>query len=155
VAVLPLVRKKDDLSDIALTPAQRQLLGLAPSSTPPPPGSTYVTPPRYVRSSTPRSGSPGSRSINSGSPLSGKAYGGNDYSQNASPLLQKAMGASMGGSRRLSYGSSPLGPSSARSSSFDAPGTPTPANKGASVGLNSRWLYEKGRSSPGGGRVFS
>src|SRR4051794_27000152 len=31
-ALLPLFRPKDDLSDIPLTPAQRKLLGLAPSS---------------------------------------------------------------------------------------------------------------------------
>ncbi len=57
--------------------------------------------------------------------------------------------------RRLSYNprSSPLG-----LSEFDAGGTPTKVmgNPRASVGLNSKWLYEKGRASPtgpsGGGR---
>lgn len=151
LALLPLMRGKDDLSDIPLTPAQRRLLGLAPSSTPPAPGSTYVTPPRYARSAT---GSPSSRSLHSGSPLSGKgnAFNESGYSQNASPLLQKAMGGSMSG-RRDSYGSS-LG--NGRSNSFDMPGTPTPStHKGATVGLNSRWLYEKGRTSSGSSRPYS
>ncbi|KAK8002860.1 hypothetical protein PG989_002579 [Apiospora arundinis] len=49
VACMPLVRSQDDMSDIALTPGQRQLLGLPPSSNPPSPGSTYSTPPRYSR----------------------------------------------------------------------------------------------------------
>lgn len=31
-----------------------------------------------------------------------------------------------------------------------APGTPSPAaGKGAAVGLNSKWLYQKGRSASG------
>lgn len=50
--------------------------------------------------------------------------------------------------RRLSYGAR------ASSSELDAGGsmmgtTPTKINNRASVGLNSKWLYEKGRGSPG------
>ena len=150
MALLPLMRGKDDLSDIPLTPAQRRLLGLEPSSTPPAPGSTYVTPPRYAKSAT---SSPSGRSLHTSSPLSGKGSALNEstYSQNASPLLQKAMGGSMG--VKNSFGSS-LGGS--RSGSFDLPGTPTPStHKGASVGLNHRWIYERGRASSGSGRAYS
>ena len=48
--------------------------------------------------------------------------------------------------RRLSYNFG--------TSEFDAGGsmmgtTPTKINNRASVGLNSKWLYEKGRGSPG------
>jgi hypothetical protein len=49
VAFLPLFRRQDDLADIALTPGQRKLLGLPPSSTPPTPNSAISTPPRYSR----------------------------------------------------------------------------------------------------------
>lgn len=35
------------------------------------------------------------------------------------------------------------------------PGTPSPGSAKASVALNNKWLYEKGRSSQGaGGRLF-
>ena len=60
--------------------------------------------------------------------------------------------------RRLSYTSTRSSPMSV--SEFDAAGsvsTPSKANR-ASVGLNSKWLYEKGRASPnawGSGSVFS
>jgi len=38
---------------------------------------------------------------------------------------------------------------------FGAPSTPSPtAGRGASVGLNSKWLYEKGRRSSGGRSPF-
>src|ERR1700686_1329402 len=72
MACLPLFRSRDDISDIALTPGQRKLMGLPPISTPPTPGSRYITPPRYARTPTPLSGSPASRGNYSGSPLSGK-----------------------------------------------------------------------------------
>jgi len=161
VAVLPLARRKDDLSDIPLTPAQRKLLGLPPSSTPPTPGSQYVTPPRYARSPTPHSGSPSSGYSNS--PLSGKGSGGKDtpkgspFSQNASPLLHKAIGGGMNGPRRSSYGTpSPLGPGGPKASWADGSATPSPSTgKAASVSLNNKWLYEKGRTSSGSSRVFS
>lgn len=156
MALMPLIRRKDDLSDIPLTPAQRKLLGLPPTDTPPVPGSQYITPPRYARSPTPHSGSPNSNYSNS--PLSGKGSPsqgtpkGSPFSPNASPLLHKAVGG-FGGTRRPSYGSpSPLGPGSR----LDMPGTPSPsAGKPASVGLNSKWLYEKGRRNSGNGHLFS
>ncbi|KAK4680251.1 hypothetical protein QC764_211440 [Podospora pseudoanserina] len=44
LALLPLVRPKDDLSDIPLTPAQRDLLGLPPIRAPPTPASDISTP---------------------------------------------------------------------------------------------------------------
>lgn len=166
MAILPLVRPKDDLSDIPLTPAQRKLLGLEPSSTPATPGTQYITPPRYARSVTPRS-SGGNRSPSySDSPASTKGGSGlgaslghipgSPYSPNASPLLQKAMGG-RDGLRRQSYGSpSPLNHGATMGSGFEMPGTPTPSSgKGASVGLNSKWLYEKGRGSAGSARAYS
>lgn len=161
VAVLPLLRRKDDLSDIPLTPAQRKLLGLPPSMTTPTSSSQYVTPPRYQRSTTPHSGSPSSNYSNS--PLSGKgspAQGisrGSPFSPNSSPLLHKAIGAGMGGTRRASYGTpSPLGPGVSKIGLVDGPGTPSPlTGKAASVSLNNKWLYEKGRRNSGNARLFS
>lgn len=173
VACQPLFRPKDDLSDIPLTPAQRKLLGLEPTSTPPTPGSTYVTPPRYPRTNHTGSMSPGSRSAsyskspfdsNKRSPFdlakpgssSGKTGPSNaspspwENSYNASPLLHKAMGGARNNLRSQSYGSpSPLGPAGARNSVFDAPGTPSPSNgRGTAAGLNNRWLYERHKASP-------
>ncbi|PWY96378.1 NPCC-domain-containing protein [Aspergillus sclerotioniger CBS 115572] len=120
VALYPLFRPKDNFADIPLTPTQRSLLGLDPSSTQSlTPGSTYVTPPRY-RLSASRNASPASRS---GSPFSASAgasgrrlSSGASYSPSLSPLMQKlvATGGKEGG-RRPSFGaSSTLG----RSSSF-------------------------------------
>ena len=151
-ALSPLFRPKDDLSDIPLTPSQRALLGLEPASRPATPGSEYITPPRYARSSTPRSDS----SRRSGSPYSGSqpgmstVAGGISYSPSASPLFQKTVGRDV--TRRLSYGTpSPLGQSQTliESSSSLNPSTSSPSSgRGPSVTLTSRWLYEKGRSSP-------
>ena len=156
MACYPLFRKADDLSDIALTPAQRKLLGLPPSPAPPTPGSQYSTPPRYAR--TP-SGSPASKKANfSNSPLAGKgsprspsAEVGSPFSPNASPLLQKSIAGMNGTNRRHSYGSpSPLGPGGSRFGASEAPGSPSPgAAKGAGIGLNSKWLYDKERRSSG------
>lgn len=158
VALLPLFRRKDDLADIPLTPSQRVAMGLDPNvATPQIPGSSYVTPPRYARS-TPRSSrsNTGDRKPNQ-SPLSGRSSplgmsSNSPFSPSASPLLQKAVGGSVA-TRRLSYDrQSPLGASLfADSSSSNTPGTPTPAPAKASVGLNNRWLYERGRASPGRG----
>lgn len=169
LAFAPLVRSKDDFSDIPLTAAQRQLLGLPPSATPPTPNSAYSTPPRYSRTPS-LAGSPASIRSYASSPLSNFAspspatYGSpsklggspsklntsqlSQYSPSGavSPLLHKAMA---GGSslRRSSIGSnSPLGASTASSLFGDGPPTPTPVNgKRSSVALNSKWLYEKGR----------
>lgn len=150
---LPLWRAKDDLSDIPLTAAQRQLLGLPPSSAPPSPGSQYSTPPRYVRTPTPLSGSPASKKGSySNSPLSGKGVSrspGSPFPSSASPLLQKTM-AGNGANRRSSFSGSPLGLGSSRSGMPETPSTPTPGTtKGSGIGLNSKWLYDKGRRSSG------
>jgi len=161
VALRPLVHRKDDLSDIPLTPAQRRLLGLPPSNTPPTPGSQYVTPPRYPRSTTPQSGSPSNNYTPS--PLSGKgspAQGTSresPFSPNASPLLSKAIGGGLAGIKRPSYGSpSPLGTGASKGNWLESPSTPSPSTgKGPSVTLNNKWLWEKGRRRSGDARVFS
>ena len=161
-----MVRPKDDLSDIPLTPAQRKLLGLPQSSRAATPNSVYSTPPRYSRTPS-LAGSPASIKSYASSPLSNIASPGSGpyspskpYSPAAvSPLLQKAVGGGGAGNPpRTSFGSpSPLGASttstmfgaSTASSMWggDVPGTPTPATTGkrSTVSLNSKWLYEKGR----------
>jgi len=85
---------------------------------------------------------------------------GSPFSPGQSPFIQKAVGgAGFDGSRRHSYGSpSPLGPAGSRANITlpETPSTPTPlAGKGASVGLNNRWLYEKGRRNSGNARIFA
>ncbi|RYP12672.1 hypothetical protein DL767_011207 [Monosporascus sp. MG133] len=177
--LFPLVRPQDDLSDIPLTPGQRRLLGLPPSSKPPTPGSVYSTPPRFSR--TPSVGSAGSRRSFSSSPVSNRASPANGNGGSlggslgglgspSSPLLQKAMN----GARRSSIGSlgSPsfnasLGTSfngslgaSFNSSVFggDIPSSPSPATgKRSSISLNNKWLYEKGRErrNSGNARLFA
>ncbi|KAI0398126.1 NPCC-domain-containing protein [Xylariaceae sp. FL0594] len=153
----PLVRAEDDLSDVALTPGQRKLLGLPPSSAPPTPGSVYSTPPRYTRTPS-NSGSPASRLSFSASPASNRSPSipgtptpaGNPTGSHASPgnqLLQKAML----GARRSSLGS--LGSPSPKASistgaslfgnGFESP-SPSPAGKRSSVGLSNKWRYERG-----------
>ena len=159
IAFMPLLRAKDDISDIPLTPAQRKLLGLPPTSKPPAPGSQYATPPRYARASTPLSASPGSRPSSplSGSPING-SRSGSPFSPGATPYLQKAMGgAGFDGSRRHSYGSpSPLGRAGSKINIQEMPATPSPTTvKGASVGLNNRWLFEKGRRNSGNARPYA
>ncbi|MCJ1392777.1 hypothetical protein MMC18_005648 [Xylographa bjoerkii] len=152
--------RKDEFADIPLTPTQRSLLGLDPNATPPvTPGTQFLTPPRYPRSATPKSGTPKSRgSSNAGSPASrkesplGRPGSGSEFSPSGSPLWQKALGGNSA-ARRHSYGiPSPLGPGGVGkdASVFGVPNTPSPtAGKGASVPLNSRWLYERGRSNSG------
>ncbi|KAJ5947907.1 hypothetical protein N7466_000922 [Penicillium verhagenii] len=146
IALYPLFRPVDNLSDIPLTPTQRALLGLDPTATPPlTPGTTYVTPPRY-RVSTSRKGSPASQS---GSPLSAtpnfserRVSSGTPFSPASSPLFHKAVangGRDTG--RRPSFGSSsPLGRSTASfGESSIGPGTPSPlAGKRTSLSL----IYE-------------
>ncbi|KAI1376458.1 NPCC-domain-containing protein [Hypoxylon crocopeplum] len=160
--LLPLVRTKDELVDIPLTPGQRRLLGLPQSSVPPTPGSVYSTPPRYSR--TPSiSGSAGSRrsfSGSRGSPSSnyGSAIGGSGGDRNigvlgspSSPLLHKAMN----GARRSSFGSpSPMGVSTGTSfygGVLDSPSPTLTTGKRSTVGLNNKWLYERGRDRKGSG----
>jgi nucleoporin POM34 len=159
IAVWPLVRRKDDLSDIPLTPSQRKLLGLGPSSTPATPDSQYSTPPRYPRSATPQS----SEGRRRGSPFSSMERGsptgpsGSPFSPTASPLVQKAIGS--GVTRRHSNGS--LATVASHHSIQDLgwpnlPTTPTPmSGKNPSVGLNSKWLYERSRTSLGGRGTLS
>ncbi|KAF2276465.1 uncharacterized protein EI97DRAFT_418390 [Westerdykella ornata] len=160
-ALWPLVLRyyPDDVADIPLTPSQRQAMGLDPNvSTPQTPGSeyaspNYITPPRYQRS-TPRSlGTSGERY----SPLSGSPRGSFGLStshspfspNNGSPLFQKVLGGSP--SKRIGFDrSSPLsGSLFMESSSSSTPSTPTPGAGKASVGLNNKWLYEKGRDGRG------
>lgn len=157
---LPLLRAKDDMSDIPLTPAQRKLLGLPPSSAPPTPGSQYITPPRYARTPTPLGGSPATNAGYSGSPLAGRgsplngSISGSPFSPGTSPLLQRATGGVSSDSRRHSYGSpSSLG-QSGRIGSAEAPSTPSPASRGTGIGLNSKWLYDKGRRNSGNARLY-
>lgn len=154
------MRKKDNLTDIPLTPSQRALLGLDPNDTPPNTANAqYITPPRYRRSSTPRNGSPSTpNSSNNNSPFSKNASPsqgplGNEpfFSPSASLMWQKAVGGSRDSSRRHSYGSStPL------RIGLGMPNTPSPPiGRGASVGLNSRWLYERGRVNSGSRTPYS
>jgi len=159
-ALLPLFRRwnTDDIVDIALTPEQRLAMGLDPNkSTPVVPGSTYVspnyvTPPRYQKS-TPRSSlsNQGDKSplSGTGSPRGlGQSTSQSPFSPSSgSPLFHRALGGSTG--RRLSYDrQSPLASSLfSDSTSSNTPGTPTPVVGRASVSLNNKWLYEKGRSS--------
>lgn len=159
-ALLPLIRNTDELTDIPLTPTQRSLLGLDPNATPPlTPGTQYITPPRYPHSPTPRNISPATRSTSTystpitSSPSFGRERSGSPTaSLAASPLWQKSLGKSRDTARRSSYGSpSPLGPGFGGSNSIlGAPNTPSPAaGRGATVGLNNKWLYQKGRSASG------
>ncbi|KAL8873184.1 MAG: hypothetical protein Q9174_001305 [Haloplaca sp. 1 TL-2023] len=162
MALLPIYKGQDNIADIALTPSQRALLGLDPNATPHlTPGTQYVTPPRYARSPTPRNNSPAS---NRSTPRSRKerssespSFGNSFATSNASPLWSQKSGFNASndwlGQRRSSFGSpSPLGPGK-NDSLWLSPSTPSPlAGKGqgaASVGLNSRWLYERGRVGSG------
>ncbi|QUC19475.1 uncharacterized protein UV8b_03716 [Ustilaginoidea virens] len=159
LACLPLVRANDDLSDIPLTSAQRRLLGLGPSSAPPLPDANFSTPPRYSR--TPSiAGSVGSRASYASSPLSGRGSpviqgscgaSGSQYSPVGSPLLPRSSFSALGNGRRSSFGSpSTFGQSTSASLFSEPPGTPSPSGgKRTSVGLNSKWLYEKGRRPSG------
>lgn len=169
LAMLPLILPKDELVDIPLTPSQRALLGLDPNVTPnATPGSQYSTPPRYPRSSTPRSGaSEGYGSSYSNSPLSGKgspSFGKNPaepaFSPSINPLLQKAIaGGGRDATKRRSLGlSTPLTPvpNGLDSSLISLPSTPSPSGgKGAGLNLNSKWLYERSRNSPVGSTAYS
>lgn len=157
LACLPLVRTKDDLADIPLTATQRRLLGLSPSSAPPTPDVKFSTPPRYSR--TPSiAGSVGSRGSYASSPLSGRgspivqgSFGasGSQYSPVGSPLLQKSL-SGLGNARRSSFGSTSPFAQSTSTNLFSDPGSPSPSGgKRTSVGLNSKWLYERGRRSSG------
>ncbi|KAJ4330533.1 hypothetical protein N0V95_010040, partial [Ascochyta clinopodiicola] len=157
-ALLPLVRRyyPDDIADIPLTPSQRTSMGLKaslPSSQTPVSAyasPSYVTPPRYARS-TPRSSfsNQGERPLmGSGSPRAslGRSTSNSSYSPGN-------LGSSA--NKRASYGGgSPFNNSLfGESASSGGPGTPTPtpSTGKASVGLNNKWLYEKRRDSPRSG----
>ncbi|KAI4258506.1 MAG: hypothetical protein L6R42_005052 [Xanthoria sp. 1 TBL-2021] len=165
IALWPLCRGHDLVTDVALTPSQRALLGLDPNATPPPTsGTRYVTPPRYARSPTPRNDSGASNRSRHSSPSktpfsrkdrsSESPFGNSEnlFSPSASPLWQKSMlGSGRDARRRSSMGTpSPLGPGKDNGSLW-MPNTPSPATGkgGASVGLNNRWLYERGRTDSG------
>jgi nucleoporin POM34 len=151
LAMLPLFRARDDLDDIPLSSAQRKLLGLPPSSRPATPNAAgYSTPPRYTKTPSVGGSVASNRSYNS-SPLSGKGSPA-PYSPTASP--SKYMGSlGSSGNRRSSFGTSTslgAGPAAA-SSLFSDPASPSPsAGKRTSVGLNNKWLYERGRRSSSG-----
>ncbi|WYZ38843.1 hypothetical protein EsH8_III_000757 [Colletotrichum jinshuiense] len=157
MAMLPLFRPADDLSDIPLTPAQRKLLGLPASSVAATPDAVYSTPPRYSRTPS-LAGSPASNRSFSGSPLSGRgspALGAslNGQSYSPSPLQNSPskFSGSFNSNRRSSFGSSVNLGASTSSSLFPDPSTPSPSTgKRTSVGLNNKWLYERGRRSSGG-----
>ncbi|KAI2643201.1 NPCC-domain-containing protein [Xylaria nigripes] len=151
--LLPLIRAKDDLSDIPLTPGQRKLMGLPPASNPPTPGSVFSTPPRYARTPSASGSAASRRSLSSSpvlarsSPNSGTPTSGVNGSSVASPsfqLLQKAVL----GARRSSF-SSPIPTSSISTGSpiyGSGPETrsPSPAGKRSSLGVSSKWRYNKG-----------
>ncbi|KAK0739777.1 nuclear pore complex component-domain-containing protein [Apiosordaria backusii] len=173
LALLPLFRPKDDLSDIPLTPAQRELLGLPPSKTPPTPASAISTPPKYSRTPSIAGSPAGSIRSYASSPLSNRSTPLGNYSPSpskaanlVSPLLQKAtqntgrrgsfsnslasstMSFASSTTSNGSFGSSTMsgGPAFSESVQNSLLGTPTPVNgKRSSVALNSKWLYERGR----------
>ena len=158
-ALVPLFRRKDNLSDIDLTATQRSLLGLDPNATPPAtPTTRYVTPPRYARSTTPRSGTPSSRgSSAAGSPLTYKAspsmrQASGSPSPQVNSLWQRAVGNS--GSRRNSFGVSSSTGTPLKESSIFAPQTPSPIGRSSGLPISSKWIYYKGRSSSGSRSPF-
>jgi nucleoporin POM34 len=178
LACKPLMLTPDACEDVPLTPRQRKLLGLPPMTRPATPQEKeqYVTPPRFTRSATPRSArasasSPGVRGESGDSPLSGRGTpvdangsfrrsGGSPYSNStlmgagASPYGSGASPFGSGERRRLSYTSTRSSPLTV--SEFEAMGNPVGSPSGgrkenrASVGLNNKWLYEKGRTGSGG-----
>lgn len=164
LATLPLWRKPDACEDIPLTPSQRQLMGLPPMSRPATPQEKeqYVTPPRFSRSNTPRSTSSSVRGEVSGSPLSGRGTPVDNSGSflrssidsqrrmSGSPLTGGSALKSGGERRRLSYTSNRSSPLSF--SEFESSGSLQTPTKGSrpSMGLNNKWLYEKGRGSPRG-----
>lgn len=156
------MKPKDNLTDIPLTPSQRALLGLDPyAASLDTPASECITPPRYPRMSTPRSGSPASRGSNSthsplsrnGSPSLGGDGGESPFSASASSIWQKSVGVPRDSWRRHSFGSpSPLttGVNSKDVVAAVTPSTPSPlGGRSPSVILNNRWLYNRGRVAPG------
>lgn len=168
-ACKPLLLSPDACEDIPLTPQQRKLLGLPPMTRPATPQEKeqYVTPPRFSRSATPRSASSSIRVGAGDSPLSGRGTpvdgnGSFRMSGGGSPFNSTMQGSGspygVQGSearRRLSYTSNRSSPLTV--SEFEAMGNPVGSPSAgrkenrASVGLNNKWLYEKGRRGSGGG----
>lgn len=143
-AVKPLLVGQDQLLDIDLNATQRSLLGLDPNATPPAtPATKYVTPPKYSRSATPRTGTPGSRgSSPGGSPLAYKDTNGYGRSGNS---ISSSRRASFGSDpRRQSFGlsSSVFGTPSKEGSVF-MPQTPSPMGRGSGIPFSNKWLYHK------------
>ncbi|CAI4213751.1 unnamed protein product [Parascedosporium putredinis] len=107
---------------------------------------------------SPDSGSIASKASFSGSPLSARGSvnkaaqqhgAGSPYSPAASPLNGKSgFNPSLNSNGRRSSFGSPV-PLSNSASLFSEPATPSPSTKKTSVGLNNKWLYEKGRRSSG------
>ncbi len=182
-SLLPLFRKPDTMADIPLTPGQRKLLGLPRLATPANPNAVYTTPPRYARtpsvSSSVASIATATRSSagagNNNDPSFSHSFTSSPVS--GSPLFPRARNAaagSPGGSpfspgspfqnvRRTSFGSPAAAaaggaggvPSLFSESALSSlPGTPSPTGKRLSMGLNNKWLYEKGRRTSSGTRIY-
>lgn len=173
ISSLPLMRKPDPCEDVPLTPQQRKLLGLPPMTRPATPQeeAQYVTPPRFSRSATPNSRTTSLNATRGGSsPLSGRGTPSGSFrlsgewgspaqgnqlrrTESGNSLLGSGGRESGGERRRLSY-TAFSNSSGLDISGFESIGrieTPTKEKK-ASVGLNNKWLYERGRGSPGSGR---
>ena len=132
--VLLFFRGPDDFSDIALTPEQRKLFGLSPStsrslSADP---KNFITPPRYTKST------PTSRAA---SPLPG----------NTSPTTQRkaalnsSQGTGLGGyvPDTPSPLGSPLRPGGGGKLLWGSPRSPS-SGGGSSITPSNRWAYERG-----------
>ncbi|EXJ60758.1 hypothetical protein A1O7_04911 [Cladophialophora yegresii CBS 114405] len=95
--LLPYAPSRDEVDDIPLTPSQRQLLGLAPSTKSPPASgevsASYITPPRYRRVSN----SQYSGESNNGSPHASTGRRSISANYSSSPLSTS----------RFTHGSSP------------------------------------------------
>ena len=145
-SLLPLFRKPDDISDIPLTPRQRSLLNLGPSSRPATPDGHYVTPPRYSRS-TPRTASGSASDRRPGSVGSSRA------ATVGSPMNRSLSGSPLGGGTPL--GASMLGAGGSPFGLSPTPGSGSPLARKAverrsSVGLTNKWLYQKRKENPVG-----
>jgi Nuclear pore complex component len=155
-ALKPLTNK-DDLADIALTPNQRNLLGLPATPTTPASGD-FHTPPRYARSAGGSSraatvgSSPFTRSVSAstGIPLGATpGSAGSSIGAAASPLMRQAM--KTGSGKRWSLGaSSGFDESVFGNGAGSLPATPSPSGstgkggqRAVSVSLNSKWLYKR------------
>ena len=146
LAFRPLAGGKDNLSDIPLSPSQRVLFGLDPTSTPATPGSTFITPPRYTRSPTIHSSGRKASSSFAGKGDNSVGTSGSPLSPSISPLRHQAIESNV--VRRLSLGShsdpSIFSSNGSNSSSSRVFGTPTPKPRNG-INLNSKWLYEKSK----------